>query len=598
MIPINDIITLANGGYKEDKFFLEQKKRWCDVYYGMGIHISGAMPRYKTPLGGWVMPPNYFGAEYQSLFENFLFSKHPREGQDTLWWRLSQYKPLTQTPFLQIIQLIGSAIFQDNNYSIELSNHDDNIFIWENNFDGYDLPSWFRNVGIKSMSEDPNGFFVRVPSSSFSQQANSKIDVSIWFVNSVDVLYYKKDSVLIFKRNGYVYSIDKTNIWRLSGEREGSYELTKEDAQGYYAHKFGRLPVTRAGGAWNTHGFFDSFLVKAKAVADEFISSYSSEQLVDKEASHPFIVMAEGKCTSCDGTGRVVEPCDTCEGGFEQVHCRECLGKGVMSSNPGERKLVPIEEMISDHVKIVNPDTTINSYHHNKNNDLYSMMIRALNLWRLDKAESGSAKAIDQERFYLDISDVSNHLFDVLIYDTILDIISYRNVESVNGDVVPRIYSFGIVKPTQYQVKTSQQLLEEYNQAYVSNLPIYLRRKIAKDYVDKAYSGNYILKRKETVLALADKCYAYSVSEQQRLFLLGALTSEDIAKGVQYPLLIDTLVLNKGENWFVSTPIDIVIGELEKMFVPVVAEHDLLNTSLSTFKPIEDRVRPDTANHL
>ena len=69
---------------------------------------------------------------------------------------------------------------------------------------------------------------------------------------------------------------------------------------------FGRLPVTIAGGDWNTQegGFYESYFDKAKAIADEFISSYSAAQMVDKEASHPFIVAAQEDCPDCNGTGK------------------------------------------------------------------------------------------------------------------------------------------------------------------------------------------------------------------------------------------------------------------------------------------------------
>src|SRR5699024_7053904 len=155
------------------------------------LHTCGAVPRFK-PLGwrqGYYTPKNYFGTEYQNIFENKLLNRHPREGAETFQWRLSQYKPITRAPFLQIIELVFASIFQDNNYHIEVSDEKEEKYILGTNFDNTSIVDWINKIGSQSIIEDPNGFIVRIPTHKFDEEKKSKLDVSIWFVKTIDVIY-------------------------------------------------------------------------------------------------------------------------------------------------------------------------------------------------------------------------------------------------------------------------------------------------------------------------------------------------------------------------------------------------------------------------
>lgn len=569
-MDVNKALALLNDEEKiTDSDFKKWKKRCLDVYYGMSLHIAGASPRYK-PLGNrqsWCEPPNYFGEEYQRIFTDRLLSRHPREGDDTFNYRLSQYRPLTQTPFLQVIQMLTAAIFQDSNYAIEIPDEEDRKYIWDNNFEGYDLIGWVKNICVKSDMEDPNGIIVRIPAKSWKDQdPGGKTEVLVWYVMVKDIIYIDHDEVL-FKRGKHGYLITDKVIWRFTADDNGDYYLHGEDVDGYYAHLFGRLPITVGGGIWNTKGYFDSYLVKAKAIADDYVSTYSASVLVDKEASHPFIIQSEPTCNYCDGTGKETVECEDCgDAGIEQVSCHVCHGKGTISNNPGERILVPVEEMDKDHIRIVNPDTTINSYHKKKVDSLYNQMLDALNLWKTDQAQSGAAKAIDQERRYLDISDISNHVFDKILYDTITDIIAYRNVTSVEGRVMPTVYDFQIVKPTQFQLKTSNDLLAEYAEGVKAGLPVFVRSKMSRDFIDKQYNGDIVMKKKAEVMDAIDLLYGYTRQEQQVLLLSGGCTREDIQKSVQLPKIIESLIREKSEKWFVDSSIDAIKEEIEPRY--------------------------------
>lgn len=553
--------------------------RWRHVYYNMSLHTTGACPKF-IPLDvknlsldrGWYCPPGYYGEEYQCIFEKRLFSRHPRESEYSRQWRFSQYKPLTKAPFRQIIQVITGAIFQDSNYDIQIESDRDREFIWSNSFMGYDLVRWYANVGIPSIMEDPNGLIIRMPLKPYYEISNGDVEVNLHFINTKDIIFYD-GRVLIFKKDEFAFYVDDLVFFRFTRERESKYIVTTEDAGGYYAHMFGRLPVDVAGGIWNTQGFYDSYLDKAQAPADDFVSSYSAEQMVDKEASHPFIIMANEECGECQGVGKIQEPCDDCPDGqeFELVNCSACKGKGTMSVSPGDRLTADKKDMELDLVKIVNPDTGINTYHHDKNKDVYDRILHALHLYKVDKAESGEAKAIDQERLYTFVSDISSHIFDKLIYNSISEIIAYRNIGVINGQTRPINTPFIIQKPTQFQIETAADLLADLKVGAESKVPVYVRSQMLTEYVSKKWSGNDIVKRKNEISLQLDDIATLTPDEKLTMSTIGGITKEELLFSRKLPLIMDQIIREKGKEWFISSNFDVLKAEIERIFEPMKA---------------------------
>ena len=250
-----EVLGILNKTLKPAPQMTEMLRRWRDVYYGISLHTTGACPRFTDPASGRaVTPPAFFGNEYQYLFDNYLLSRHPRESDATRNWRYSQYRPLTRAPFAQITQIVTGAIFQDSNYMLEVQDEQDESYIWGHNFSGHDIVGYFANIGIRNIVEDPNGLFLRIPKHAFYEQENDKVEVDIWFVNTKDILYYTATD-LVFKHGGFAWWIDNQTIWRFSyNAQKKQYYLAADDAKGYYAHMLGRLPVSIAGGEWNTQG--------------------------------------------------------------------------------------------------------------------------------------------------------------------------------------------------------------------------------------------------------------------------------------------------------------------------------------------------------
>lgn len=566
-MDLNTAIRILNG---EEKLKSEEEckiKQWQDVYVGISLHTTGACPKFKSlDSKGEIIPPNYFGERYQWRFENLLMNRHPREHELTRNWRFSQYKPLTKAPFNQIIEVIIGAIFQDSNYHIDIQNEDDNRYIWSNSFEGYDLIGWYANIGIPNIMEDPNGLIIRMPVRPYYEQSEGKVEIGIYFIKSIDIIWYD-GNVLVFRKNGYAYYVDSKVIFRLTKIEEKKWVLAGQDISGYYAHMLGKLPVDVAGGVWNTQGFYDSYLDKAKAPADDYICSYSAEQMVDKEASHPFIIMANEECKECDATGKISQECDDCpDQDYELVDCPKCKGKGTTSISPGDRLTAKKEDMQYDLVKIVNTDVAINTYHHDKNNDIYERILQALQLQKVDKAQSGTAKAIDEENLYKFISKVSNHLFDTSIYNSVHDIIAYRNIGVVNGVVRPVTLPFTVQKPTQFQILTAADLLSEFKTGTESKMPAFIRGQMITEYIDKKYAGDEVMKKQNEIIQELDDLALSTPEEISTMLTFNQIDKTDALFHRKLPSILKVILREKGDGWFLEQRFETIKEEVDKKF--------------------------------
>jgi hypothetical protein len=577
---LTDVLAILNKTVKLSQPITDALQRWRDVYYGISLHTTGACPRFRDAITGrTVTPPGYFGQEYQYLFDNYLLNRHPRENEATRNWRYSQYRPLTKAPFGQITEIVTGAIFQDSNYVIEIEDKSDEGYIWGNHFSGHDIAGYFSNIGFRNMVEDPNGVFLRIPSQSCNEQDSDKVAVDIWFINTKDMVLFTPTD-LIFKRDGYVWWVNEQTIWRFAYKADKKlYCLAAEDVDGYYAHMLGRLPVSIAGGEWNTQGHYDSFFSKAKAAADDFISAYSAAQLVDKEASHPFIVEASTDCDSCMGRGAVQHDCESCPGGVELVTCNTCHGSGQVSRNPGQHIIIPHDKLKDGTpIQIINPDISINSHHRDVCTQVMDLLTEALHLRKTDAAQSGTAKAIDQERLYKFINTISNHLFDKILYDTLRDVVAYRNVANVGGRVYPAQQPFRLQKPTQFRIKTAADLLAEFNEGTRAAMPVFIRQRMALDFVDKQYSGDAWMKLKMQLINKLDNLAVLSSNEVLDLLAVQIIGRDDVLYSQKLPQVLDMIAREYGYQWFSTATTEMVAAEVEKY---MQAEVDTVRYSLN-----------------
>lgn len=584
MLNIPGLLSLLNDkGYKQP----DKIKSWKDLYFGMSLHIDGACPMYtalrdsrlgwvpgnfinKTPLLGW------YGPEYHQIFDLFLFSRHPKEPEITRQWRFSQYKPFTKQGFGKAISMITGSIFQDSGYSITLDDQDDNDYIWGNNFQGKKLTQ-FVSFHFKSIAEDPNGFFLVIPKEPGYVTTTSRVEPDVWFIYTKEIHYISKDEI-IFKRDGIVWVINKVGYFRFAQRDQTEEYYHIDEAQGgYYAHMLGYIPMFVAGGKWNTQGHFDSWLVDAKAIADEYVSIKSAEQMVNKEASHPWIIEASEDCPDCNHIGQVMT-CYTCRKSgddcqcesevrqLHQVSCSRCGGSGQISHNPGDRLIAPKEDMKNVLVQVVNAPVDINKLHKENVAEAEAGILKALHLYIIDQAQSGRAKEMDMMTRNQFVMSISNDLFDRLITKLCETITALRNIGNTGEGIAPAPKPPVIVKPTQFLIKTAYDLLEEMEMAKKANVPAYIYGALWVDYTDKQFGGDEVLKRKTMLINQIDKLANKTDAEISVIVLAGGAEQRDYQFHVELPIMYDQLVNEWGSERIITSTLETLRDELLRRF--------------------------------
>lgn len=600
MLSLEGILDLLNNpsykdGYRRDVRIMN----WRRIYYGMSLHIAGICPayqylRYDNGVYNYTWwYPNGEGCyewEYQFLFDAQLFSRHPREPEITRQWRLSQYKPFTKAPFKRIIQTIKGALFQDSGYSITVDDTEDNEYIWGDNFHGKSIVQFIQDK-LTAICEDPNGLFVVIPKEPYYATTTQRVEPDVWFVPSKFIRWHTKDEI-IFEMDEVHWVVNSIGYFRFAKDANKKFYNVDGLNGGYYTHSFDHVPCYVAGGEWNTKGYYDSWLDAAKAIADEFVSAKSAEQLVNKDASHPYTIEADTECIDCDNHSGSVQWCMGCNRrsgdcgcdspiaeNMQLKVCNTCHGKGSISRNPADRIIAPPEDMDKDLIKIVSPDVEINKFHAENNANLYDSMMKELYLWRTDKTESGAAKAIDQEWKYQFFAAISNDIFGRLLTSIISDILAHRNIRVSNGNVQPSPTDFTIVKPTQFQVKTSYDLQEEYKVAKESGLPAYQLSKILGDFSDKRFGGDDAFLKKDYYINQLDKLATLSYADIQIALLNNGANTRDFQFHIELPGIIDGIIRERTPDNFIRMSFEQVQAEV--------------NTRFAVIRPVIPIVQPD-----
>ncbi len=575
MLSVESVISLLNDSSFVAPLFLS---KWRDIYYRMSLHTTGACPSFRNlryevkdnspwNTGAWVgdtvNPIGWAGLRYDWIFDTFLLNRHPRENEVTRQWRKSQYKPYTQAPFQQMIDKAVGTIFADSNYSITCHDQEDNDYINGNNFHGKSLAGYFAEQ-TQAICEDPNGIFVTIPSEPYYDTTTQRIEPEVFFIPTRDIITITGDEI-VFNLIDVAWCVNNIGYFRFQKDDNGKYFHIDEVYGGYFAHLIGDIPKEIAGGIWNTRGFYESYLKAAQAFADQFVSDRSAADLVNKDSTHPYVTMASVDCPTCDHTGKI-QWCKTCQkttdnctcdgnGTWDLKSCSKCGGTGEISWNPAEMMIAPPKSMDNDLIKVVNPDISIPEYHKKNVEDCYNGIMRALHQMYIEQAQSGKAKEKDMEGSYLFMQKMSDGIFSV-IEKVLVDILSLRSTSSANGKITIDASTYVIVKPTQFAIKTENDLLDEYSTCTEANIPDFVKGRQLQELIDKLYGGDATMKRKASLIIQLDPLAVTSESDKLAKVDGGAMSPRDWQFNTYLPAILDGIVRERGNEWFISAPYD------------------------------------------
>src|SRR5690606_3250589 len=110
----------------------------------------------------------------------------------------------------------------------------------------------------------------------------------------------------------------------------------------------------------------------------------------------------------------------------------------------------------------------------------------------------------------------------------------------------------------EFGIKTTSILLDEYDNAKKANVPDFILAKHIEDYVDKQYGGDNILRKKTAFINESDIVALKSDADKQSLLLTGSVTQRDLQYSVRLSKIIDRLIREKGEDWFLESNFDTI----------------------------------------
>lgn len=557
--------------------FLEN---WRQVYYRTSIHTTGVLPRYY-PLddrgllsNAYTTPSGWNSEQYNSEFDR-LFNKHPREPEVTRQWRKSVYRPYQSAPLLECIASNEATILGDSKYTLIVEDAQDSAYINGKNFDGMSLIEYFR-FHFKSIHEDPNGLFVVMPNKARTEyEDNGKIEPTIRYVRSADIIYYDGNDLVYLEWNTpYAWFVNGIGYFRY--EKIGEVYVQSPLNHDYYAHKLGKKPAHLAGGFWNSNRYYDSYLKPALPFCEDLVGASSDSKMIDKEASHPFIIETEEDCPTCNGHMQI-HVCGTCHTkssdclcdedsrSWSLVNCKSCNGTGQMSHNPADRWVVPKENMDSDIVKVVGFDVAMNEYLAEKCEKIAIGIRKALYQQYVDEAQSGIAKKIDRAPMYLYRSKVSNGVWD-LIEACLIDILSLRNMGVSDGKRVPTPPKYILVRPTDFDLKTETDLLLEYKESTEAKMPDYIRQKQSEMFVDKIFGGDEVMTKSSMFINEMDAFSVTTIIDKTAMLSAGGISPEEYQFSNELPKMMKEVVRTRGKEWFLKATYEEVKADIQAIF--------------------------------
>jgi hypothetical protein len=540
----------------DDKFHPKKSEHWNKVRETMFVHTRGKNP------------------------EHILTQRRPNEDPDVQKYRLSIYEPITKGSMNRAIDKLF-RIFQNANFSIQVSD-ELNTYLSEHKFDGQFFYSYIQKFVVRRMIEDPNGFLVWIPVGPGLTDPTVKVDVEpllimsdqIKYLDHTTITWIAEDERSMIRENGKTvehgrvyYTLTDTGFFRHS--QFGNSIDKKFDTVIIYQHDMGVCPAIILGGDLTDDHFFDSYFSAFVPFANEAIRQYSDWTAVMTTSAFPY---REETAETCDAKG--------CRDGVvynsdrdEHDTCSKCKGTGrVISRSPfgvflrekGNAALGTDSGSNEPMVRFISPAVDIIKYSGEAWETLLKKAEESLHLNTIDEAQSGTAKQIDREDSFSQLTKISNNLFDEIIFKSLVFIEKYRNVTNPMDPV--------IVKPISFSMKTENDLIDELNKLTDKNAPIAFLVESTKDLARKRFSGNKSVSRMVEILVSFDPIYHLNTKDKQMLLASGTIRKEDLLKSLFAYKTLTAMVADNGTE-FLEQPLSVIFAELDRQMAPIIATY-------------------------
>ncbi len=508
-----------------NKDFWKQKPseidRWVEIFEEMVIHTRGHTP------------------------EKLLETRRPNEDENVFKYRKSIYQPITKGPINRSIHKLF-RIFQNANFSYKIT---DSLQadINEPDFNGMTFNEYMHGVVVKRMIEDPNGYLAWIPEGEGLRDETEKVIVVPELIESGKI-QHRDDEVLTW----FIHADSNGIVERFWSLTKDAYYVHVKNGDEYelfliYEHEIGIIPAVILGGMWEDD-VFQSYFSAFLPFGNEAIRQYSDWQAVMTTSGFPYRTEKYTECDyldKCGGRGWWWDKadCDDCDD--IKVICDLCHGTGQKPHTSPYGVFIRKERTLGEDedtgpmIEFTSPATDIIKVSLEAWEGLLMQAREAIFDKNVEEAQSGVAKIVDRGDFYAWLINISNNIFDHLVLKSLIIIQGYRDISATELPVV--------VKPTSFEVKTEQDLVEELGVLMEKKAPAPFILEVVKDLTKKRFSNDKKTSKVIEFLTIYDPLFALGPEEKAMLVASGAVDRRDRMVNVSSYSILQELLLDDPE---------------------------------------------------
>lgn len=595
-----EYIAKALATNKVKDYYPEHRQVALDIYYMMNIHMQGIRPRYRNlrlysdaanvsgnvkdgifidyPTGGtgagrykqWITPTGW-QPKYQPYFENEILNRYPTMREERFHWQCSVYPKFPQSLFLQAIDEIRGAIFQESNYEYIFANENTELFCKAKNFDGLDIYDYITDILTPAIVNDPNGAIVVYPNDFYRVNETEGMPQDedagmpeIEYISSEQILYCSDDLLAWHEHRG-AFVVDSEDYYFIPFDHNGKKYLTSEAV--VLPHVLGVAPFRQLGGykmySKDLGHYYLSFFSGAIDWANIAVRDFLDVQAAKKDLI-PITQQIEIECNTCHGVGSVPVLCEDGSAGCS-ASCSNCNGKGTISRNLGDVITVDRQDIVDgkmpDYLRYISADVASLNAMSTEFDGLYKRFQEALYLKFSDLAQSGIAKEMDREKLYKFLMSFSNNLFNI-VADLLTYIDALLNNTEVNNSHI------SVRRPTQFKLKTDSDLRDELRQLQTAGADE-MAVKTVSDSLTMLASDNTVTEYKLEILSLYDPLrYKTDQQKTNMVIVAGAFTKEDLIRSARASNELDRIIHAYGSTWFLQASYETIKTMLDNAMQP------------------------------
>lgn len=538
------------------------QKDWDNVREQMIVHTRGVFP------------------------EKLVKKTRPNEPEDIQQYREDIWEPVTTDPINRAIDSLVRTVV-NSNYNITYPKKLGE-YLQEKKFtaitkrgmlESLSFIQYIEKVVFRIDIDDPNGALTWFPVNAddallppSENPPDKEVDISPIYVPSSrimdvtrEVFAFEHDKKIVIEEQKFpaYYIMTKKAIYyyypiRLDEKNEPVYtsqiwyeissELSDENA-------LDEVPVIVLGGeiVENDEGYlyYHSFFQGFIAPGNDCLRSKTDDDAVRVRMNFPIIEEKGQLCKECSGAGLVTD-----KEGKKKVKCDGCGGRGAVVSK-GPYSTYVIEPPKSNEepgfaerpaVAFRHPEIGILEHSNKTWRQFKKDAETSVNLTYIDEAQSGKAKEIDREQKYDKLFKISKNLFGNIILRSLNLIDAYLN--PIKSDRK----SSTVIEPTNFQIKTANDLIEEVTELKKGEAPAHLILSAIETLNQRLYSGDPTKLKISNILIVWDSLLTYTADEINSLkaTTVTAVTDRELVKHINGSSILYELSLD--ENFLTKKP--------------------------------------------